>query len=73
MSAHMGPGKALENNLDIQPDSALRYTLRYSINLSWSPIPRLDSVGELLSGQRHNKDGKRDAASQLQLGTRFRF
>jgi uncharacterized coiled-coil protein SlyX len=61
------------DNLDIQPDSALRYTLRYSINLSWSPIPRLDLVGEFLSGQRYNKDGKKGSASQLQLGTRFRF
>jgi hypothetical protein len=61
------------DNLDIQPGTALHYTLRYSINLSWSPIPRLDLVGEFLSGQHCSKDGKRGAASRWQLGTRFRL
>lgn len=61
------------DNLDIQDGSALHQTLRYSINLSWSPIPRLDLVGEFLSGQRFNKDGEKGTASQWQLGTRFRF
>ena len=61
------------DNLDIQEGGALHQTHRYSVNLSWSPIPRLDLVAEFLSGQRLNKDGKRGRASQLQLGTRFRF
>jgi hypothetical protein len=60
-------------NLDIQPDGALHQTVRYSINVAWSPIPRLDLVGEFLSGQRFNKDGKKGIASQWQFGTRFRF
>ncbi len=45
------------DNLDVQPGDALHQTVRYSINLSWSPIPRLDLVGEFLSGQRLNKNG----------------
>jgi hypothetical protein len=61
------------DNLDIQAGGALHQTVRYSINFSWSPIPRLDLVGEFLSGQRLNKDGNRGSASQWQLGTRFRF
>jgi len=61
------------DNLDIQPGGALHQTIRYSINLSWSPIPRLDLVGEFLSGQRFNKNGEKGTASQWQFGTRFRF
>jgi uncharacterized coiled-coil protein SlyX len=60
-------------NVDIQPGEALHQTVRYSINLSWSPIPRLDLVGEFLSGQRLNKNGDKGTASQWQFGTRFRF
>jgi hypothetical protein len=61
------------DNLDTQPGDALHQTVRYSVNLSWSPIPRLDLVGEFLSGQRLNKNGDRGKASQIQFGTRFRF
>ena len=61
------------DNLDIQEGTALHQTVRYSANVVWSPIPRLDLVTEFLSGQRFNKDGKKGSASQFQLGTRFRF
>ena len=61
------------DNLDIQGGAALHQTIRYSLNLSWSPIPRLDLVGEFLSGRRFNKNGERGTASQFQFGTRFRF
>jgi hypothetical protein len=61
------------DSLDIQGGEALHQTVCYSINLSWSPIPRLDSVGRLLSGQRLDKDGKKGSASQWQVGTRCRF
>jgi hypothetical protein len=61
------------DNLDVQPDNALHQTVRYSINLPWSPIPPLDLVGEFLSGQRENKDRQKGIASQWQSGTRFRF
>ena len=44
---------------DVQEDGALHQTVvRYSINFSWSPIPRLDLVAEFLSGQRLDKDGE---------------
>lgn len=60
-------------NLDIQEGGALHQTWRTSINLTWSPIQRLDLVGEFLHGQRLNKDGQKGKASQWQFGTRFRF
>jgi len=43
------------------------------VNLTWSPIPRLDLVAEFLFGNRINKDRARGSSSQLQLGTSFRF
>jgi len=46
---------------------------RATLNLSWSPIPRIDLVGEFLLGRRLNKDGQRGEARQLQIGTTFRF
>ena len=46
---------------------------RGTINLSWSPIPRIDLVSEFLWGRRINKDGQRGKARQIQLGTTFRF
>jgi len=61
------------DTLDIQGAGAVKQTLRGSINLSWSPIERIDLVGEFLTGRRVNKDGQRGTASQLQLGSRFRF
>jgi hypothetical protein len=39
----------------------------------WSPIPRLDLVTEFLTGIRVNKDQHRDSASQIQVGSTFRF
>jgi len=61
------------DTLDIQGAGALKQTLRGSVNLSWSPIDRIDLVAEFLTGRRVNKDGQRGTASQLQLGSRFRF
>jgi hypothetical protein len=39
----------------------------------WSPIPRLDLVTEFLTGVRVNKNDHRDRASQIQVGSTFRF
>jgi len=61
------------DNLDSQPADALRRTERYSLNLAWSPIPRLDLVAEYLWGRRINRDDQSGKASQLQLGGTFRF
>jgi hypothetical protein len=59
--------------LDIQPGTALQRTRRYSGNIIWSPEPRLELVAEFLYGQRVNKDAHRQSASQLQIGSTFRF
>ena len=61
------------NVLANQPDDALKYTRRFSLNLAWTPIPRLDLVGEVLTGERTNKDLSSGSATQIQLGSRFRF
>jgi len=61
------------SNLDIQPDNALHRTRRSSLNFMWSPIPRLDLVSEFLWGRRINKNGQSGTASQLQIGSNFRF
>lgn len=61
------------DNLDSQPAEALRRTERFSLNLAWSPIPRLDLVAEYLWGRRINLDDQSGSAGQLQLGGTFRF
>jgi len=66
-------GTVVVNNIAPQPGSALHMTNRWSFNLTWSPIPRIDIVSEFLFGNRINKDGQKGASSQLQLGTNFRF
>jgi hypothetical protein len=66
-------GSVLVNNIDAQPGSAFHITNRWSLNLTWSPIPRVDLVSEFLFGNRTNKDGQRGSSNQLQLGTNFRF
>jgi len=66
-------GIVIVDNLAVQPSNALRQTNRASVNLTWSPIPRLDLVAEFLFGNRINKDRARGSSSQLQLGTSFRF
>jgi hypothetical protein len=66
-------GTVIVDNVDLQPGDAFHITNRWSLNLTWSPIPRVDIVGEFLFGNRSNKDGARGSSSQLQLGTNFRF
>jgi hypothetical protein len=61
------------NNLDVQEPEALKRTERFSLNLMWSPIPRLDIVVEYLWGRRVNFDGQSGKAGQLQMGGTFRF
>jgi DcaP outer membrane protein len=48
-------------------------TLRFSSNLIWSPIPRIDIGGEYLWGQRENGGGESGEATQLQFAVRYRF
>ena len=66
-------GTVYVDNPDVQTGDALHRTDRATINLLWSPIPRIDLVGEFLWGRRIDKDGRRGEALQLQLGTSFRF
>ena len=66
-------GTVYIDNFDFQTGGALHRTDRATFNLSWSPIPRIDIVSELLWGRRLNKDGQRGEARQLQIGTTFRF
>ena len=61
------------DTLDAQPGDALERTQRFSLNLSYSPIPRLDIVAEYLWGRRINRDGQSGKAGQVQLGSAFRF
>lgn len=61
------------DNLDFQTPDSLRRTERYSLNLAWSPIARLDLVAEYLWGRRIDLDGRSGTAGQLQLGSTFRF
>ena len=66
-------GTVIVDNIAAQPGDAFHMTNRWSLNLTWSPIPRVDLVSEFLFGNRSNKDGQKGSSSQLQLGTNFRF
>ena len=66
-------GGVVVRNVGIQPGDAYHLTRRYSTNFMWSPIPRLDLVTEFLTGIRINKNDHRDRASQIQIGSTFRF
>ena len=61
------------DNHGFQEDGAYRQTWRLSGNLIWSPTPRIDLGGELLWGEREDKDGATGDASQLQLSAKYRF
>ena len=45
------------DNLDFQPPDAYRETNRFSVNLVFSPIERIDMGVEYIYGSRENKDG----------------
>jgi len=60
-------------NLAFQADSDYARTNRAIINLLWSPVSRVDVGGELLWGERENKDGKSATARQIQFGAKYRF
>ena len=66
-------GFVFVDNVDIQPFDALHQTTRSSVNLSYSPIDRVDLIAEFLSGRRVNKDRQDGRAGQLQIGWIFRF
>ena len=66
-------GAVFVDNLEIQEPDALHTTTRTSVNLSWSPISRVDVIAEILAGRRVNKDRRDGRAAQVQLGWIFRF
>jgi hypothetical protein len=66
-------GVVIVRNAAVQPGGAYRLTRRYSTNFIWSPITGLDLVTALLTGIRVNKNEHRERASQIQIGSTFRF
>lgn len=61
------------NNPGFIEDDAYQSTLRFSSNLIWSPIPRIDLGAEYLWGRRENEDGENGDATQLQFAVKYRF
>ncbi len=61
------------DNVDFQPDDAYHKTNRFSTNLVFSPIERVDVGIEYIYGTRQNKDGNRGRSEQFQAVGIFRF
>lgn len=61
------------NNESVQPDDAYYMTFRTSVNLIYTPAPRMDVGVEFLSGRRENKDRSYGTAQQIQVAGIFRF
>jgi DcaP outer membrane protein len=61
------------NNPGFLAGDAYQRTLRFSSNLIWSPISRIDIGGEYLWGSRENEDGENGDANQLQFAVKYRF
>jgi len=61
------------HNIDAQDPTAYDKTNRFSLNLLWSPIPRVDLGTQFIYGNRQNRDGAQGSARQLQLRVRFFF
>ncbi len=61
------------NNLDFQLDTAYKRTNRYSVNVVFSPIDRIDVGAEYIYGTRENKDGHTGSSDQFQIVGIFRF
>jgi hypothetical protein len=61
------------DNVPVQTPDSLHQTHRWTGNLAWSPILRIDLVLEYLAGTRENKDGESGFSNQIQVGGTFRF
>jgi hypothetical protein len=61
------------NNPGFLAGDAYQQTLRFSSNLIWSPISRIDIGGEYLWGRRENEDGENGDANQVQFAVKYRF
>jgi hypothetical protein len=65
---------ALEvDNLDSQPDDALKKSAYFSVNLIWRPDPSLMFGIEFLSGGRRDKDSAEGTDDRIQLSSQFSF
>jgi len=61
------------DNFEFQDGEDYAETWRTSANLLYFPTQNLRIGGELLWGQRENKDGSKGTATQLQLSARYSF
>ena len=66
-------GYVAVENVGYQPGGAYHRTDRYSVNLVFSPNPRIDTGVEFIHGTRENRDGHRRSANQIQLVSIYRF
>ena len=60
-------------NYDFQLLEAYNQTRRASANAIWSPTARVDIGGEMLWGQRKNRDGQSADAVQFQFSAKYRY
>ncbi len=61
------------DNPDFVDDDDYKRTLRFSTNLIWSPMSRIDVGGEYLWGERQNESGNEGTATQFQVMAKYRF
>ncbi|MDQ1333571.1 MAG: hypothetical protein QG552_521 [Thermodesulfobacteriota bacterium] len=61
------------DNQDGESGSALCRTLYLAGNLIWSPVKQMDIGGEILWGQRKNRDSARGAATRIQFSAKYKF
>ena len=61
------------DNLGFQPPDAYRRTNRFSVNLVFSPIEKIDVGVEYIYGSRENKDGNKGTSDQFQIVGIFQF
>lgn len=66
-------GFVIVENLDFQPPDAYHRTSRYSLNLIYNPIARIDAGIEFIHGMRKNKNGESGSADQIQVVSSYRF
>jgi len=73
VSSSLLAGRTVIDNLDHQPDDALRVSAYFSLNLLWRPIPSVLFGGEFMRGWREDKDDGRGTNNRIQISGRFSF
>ena len=61
------------DNSDFQANDAIRRAKSFHINLIWFPYKLVSTGGEVMWGERVNKDGARGEAWRLQYMVKFKF